>query len=94
MRWKKQDAAPDSPSTQHAPATFVPPHQLSQVNDFTFSFTGQCHCCKSSAHRQGSHAFASGKGSRASTPPLLGYPGTCIPGLLVSKVSLTRGILC
>ncbi|PNH03723.1 hypothetical protein TSOC_010238 [Tetrabaena socialis] len=39
-RWKKSDAAPDSPTTQFAPATFVPPHQLSQVNDFMFSFTG------------------------------------------------------
>ncbi|KAG2485240.1 hypothetical protein HYH03_016026 [Edaphochlamys debaryana] len=42
-RWKKADQTPDSPTgpaVQFAAATFVPPHQFSQVNDFTFSFTG------------------------------------------------------
>ncbi|EFJ49831.1 hypothetical protein VOLCADRAFT_89698 [Volvox carteri f. nagariensis] len=40
-RWKKPEAQPDSPTAQYAPATFVPPHQLSQVNEFMFSFTGE-----------------------------------------------------
>ncbi|PNW75973.1 hypothetical protein CHLRE_12g552750v5 [Chlamydomonas reinhardtii] len=40
-RWKKADASPDSPTTIAAPATFVPPHQLSGAPpDFAFSFTG------------------------------------------------------
>ncbi|GLC34960.1 hypothetical protein PLESTB_001183200 [Pleodorina starrii] len=39
-RWKKAEPTPDSPAAQYAPATFVPPHQLSQVNEFMFSFTG------------------------------------------------------
>ncbi|GIL74038.1 hypothetical protein Vretimale_5004 [Volvox reticuliferus] len=40
-RWKKPEPPTDSPTTQFAPATFVPPHQLSQVNEFMFSFTGE-----------------------------------------------------
>ncbi|GFR47991.1 hypothetical protein Agub_g9815, partial [Astrephomene gubernaculifera] len=39
-RWKKGADGGDGPPTQYAPATFVPPHQLSQVNEFMFSFTG------------------------------------------------------
>ncbi|KAG2430579.1 hypothetical protein HXX76_010097 [Chlamydomonas incerta] len=40
-RWKKADASPDSPTSIAAPATFVPPHQLSGAPpDFAFSFTG------------------------------------------------------
>ncbi|KAG2446583.1 hypothetical protein HYH02_008568 [Chlamydomonas schloesseri] len=40
-RWKKADASPNSPTAIAAPATFVPPHQLSGAPpDFAFSFTG------------------------------------------------------
>lgn len=43
-RWKKNEeggeqAMPADPEPQY-PATFVPPHQFSQRDDFMFSFTG------------------------------------------------------
>lgn len=90
MRWKKQEAAPDSPSTQHAPATFVPPHQLSQVNDFTFSFTGQCH--GRNAHRQEQRLCAI-EGQQCSTRPRPACYWISTACLLVSVVSLA-GVWC